>query len=292
MKTIKTTLKQIRRTPYQAILAIFILSLTFSVVAIFLIISVGFHLILQYFSASPQVIAFFEKGKDLSSQDLQRIQNKMEATGKLATFKYVSTKDAEQIYKQKFSKDDPLLNELVDYKILPPSIEISATEVSGLGELKQVLQAEPLVQDLIFYEDIVNQLTKWISNLRILGIGMIAFLSFLSMLILIVIISLKVKNKKSEIEITRLLGASKWYIYGPFLLEGMFYGFWGALFGWVLSYTALQYATPFLITWLDGIIALPIDNFYLLILLLVMTCSGMVLGAFASLFAVRRFLKD
>jgi cell division transport system permease protein len=289
-KTIATAFKQIRRTPIQAILATMILSLAFFAVSIFTLISAGSHLVLKYFESTPQVIAFFEKGKDLTQEDIDSIKTKLEATGKLDKFEYVSTKQAEQIYKEK-NKDDPMLNELVDYKILPPSIEISAKEITALKQLKEILSAEPLVKDIAFFEDVVSQLSTWINNIRYLGMGIIAFLVMLSLLILMIIIGLKIKNKRKEIEIMRLLGASKWYINGPFVIEGMIYGAVGALFGWLAAFTVLQYSTPMLLSWLSDIIKLPVDPSFLLIMLGSMVTGGMFVGAIGSLMAAGRFSK-
>jgi len=106
-----------------------------------------------------------------------------------------------------------------------------------------------------------------------------------------VILGLKVKNKRSEIEIMRLLGASSWQVYAPFLVEGMFYGAFGALIGWLSSFTLLQYMTPLLIEWLEGIIAFPIPLQDLAMLLGVLLLSGSLLGILGSLMAVRRFSR-
>ncbi len=290
MNSIKTALHQIRRTPYQALIAISSLSLTFLALAVFIIISAGFHLIIQHFSSTPQVIAFFEKGKDLSEVQLNDIRNKLESTGKMSSFVYVSTKEAERIYKEN-NADEPLLNELVDYKILPPSIEISATDINYLPELKNILEQEPLVKDIAFYEDVVADASRWIDNIKLLGISMVGFLMLISLLLLIVIIGMKIKNKRFEIEIMRLLGASSWYIHGPFLIEGMIYGGLGAIFGWLGSFTLLQYSTPFLISWLDDIINLPVPAEILFSFLGVLTLAGMLFGGISSLIAVRRFMK-
>ncbi len=291
MSLLNTALKQIRRTPYQATIAVLILSLTFFATSTFILILLGFVKTLQYFEKAPQIIAFFEKGKDIPTQDVERIKQRMEATGKLAAFKYVSTKEAEQIYREKSKNEDPLLNELVDYKILPPSIEVSAIEITALPQLREILASEPSVLDIDYYEDIVNQLTLWVRNIRYLGVGVVGFLSFLSVLILMVILGLKVKNKRPEIEIMRLLGASSWQVHSPFLLEGMIYGLTGAIIGWLGSFTLLQYMTPSLIEWLEEIIVLPVPVQQLGMLLGIMTLLGMFLGVFGSLMAVRRFSR-
>src|SRR4030042_3829833 len=161
-----TTAKHIRRSPYQALAASLTLSLTFFAVSVFGLLMAGSYMVLRYFEKAPQVIAFFERGKDISEADQQKIKERLEATGKLASFKYVSSQEAVAIYKEG-TKQDTLLSELVDNKILPPSIEISATEISSLPQLRDILKSEPLVREIGFYEDIVNTLSKWVRNLRI-----------------------------------------------------------------------------------------------------------------------------
>jgi len=71
----------------------------------------------------------------------------------------------------------------------------------------------------------------------------------------------------------------------------MTYGFWGAFLGWLGRFTLLQYMTPVLIEWLEGIIALPVPWQQLVMLLGILIFSGLFLGAFGSLLAVRRFSR-
>jgi len=289
-QTLNTTAKHIRRSPYQVLAASLTLTLTFFAVSVFGLLMAGSYVILRYFEKAPQVIAFFERGKDISETEQARIKERLEATGKLASFKYVSTKEAEAIYKEK-NKKDPLLLELVDSKILPPSVEISATEIAALSQLRSILEEQPLVKDIVFYEDIVNTLSTWVRNLRVIGLGVITFLWLLSTLIVTMIVGMRVKTKKAEIEILRLLGANSWFIQGPFLLEGMFYGATGALLGWLGAYILLLYATPFLVSWLSDIQLLPVDPLLMLALLGIELILGVIVGAFSSWLAVKRFIQ-
>lgn len=290
MSKLKETFTQIRRTPYQAVAAIMVMFLTFFALSLFSLISLGSIKILQYFESAPQVIAFFEKGKDISREDITQIKSQLERTGKLASFKYVSIHEAEAIYKEK-NKDDPLLLELVNYKILPPSIEISATEIGALPKLKEVLEKQPGVEDIAFYEDIVNSLSLWIKNIRFFGLALIGYLLLQSLLVVITVIGMKIMAKKSEIEIMRLLGASNWFISWPFILEGIIYGVISAFFAWGMSYVALLYATPFLVSWLGEIDILPVPYLVMLALLAAELFGGIAVGFFGSLISVNRFLK-
>lgn len=285
-----TAMRDIRRSPYQAFAVSLVLSLTFFSVSVFALILGGSYLILRHFEKSPQVIAFFERGKDVSLEDQTKIKNKLESTGKLSSFRYISAKEAEAIYREK-NKDDPLLLELVDYKILPPSMEISATEINALPSLKDILEKETLVKDVVFYEDVINSLSKWVSNLRIVGLSVVGFLMILSTLVLAIVISIRVKSKALEIEILRLVGANSWFIQGPFLIEGMIYGSIGVVIGWLGSYILLLYSTPFLVNWLSDLNLLPVDPLVIISLLGAELVLGIIVGAFSSWLAVKRFLK-
>lgn len=289
-RKIKAMIKQIRRTPYQALVAVMVMFLTFFALTIFTLISFGSLKILQYFEAAPQVIAFFEKGKDISEGDIAKIRNSLNQTGKLASFKYVSIHEAEAIYKEK-NKNDPLLLELVNYKILPPSIEISATNIDALGELKKLLEVQPGVKDIAFYEDIVKSLSSWISNIRLFGISLIIFLLVQSFLVVITIIGMKILTRKEEIEIMKLIGASHGFIRWPFILEGVFYGMAGAFLAWGAGYISLLYTTPFLVSWLGEINILPVPLWFMLCLLAGELGVGVLIGLLGSLLAVHRFLR-
>jgi cell division transport system permease protein len=286
----KNNWKQIRRTPYQALVALMVTFLTFFALSIFTLITAGSIKILQYFETAPQVIAFFEKGKDVPEGEIMKIRNALESTGKLADFKYVSIHEAEAIYKEK-NKNDPLLLELVDYKILPPSIEISATSINDLTYLKDILEKQEGVEDIAFYEDIVKSLSSWTRNIKIFGSALITYLLLQSFLVIIIIIGMKVLSRKEEIEILKLIGANDWFVRQPFVFEGVFYGAAGAFCAWGLSYILLLYSTPLLVSWLREISLLPVSIWFMLVLLVGEVLVGMIVGFFASLLAVRRFLR-
>lgn len=291
LETLVDVFKQIRRTPYQAIAAVVVIFLTFFASSFFVLVSYGSVRILEYFESAPQVIAFFEKGEDLSEDEIFSIKSELEQTDKLATFKYVSTKEAEEIYKDK-NKDNPLLLELVDSKILPPSIEVSSNQIEDLSVLKDILAKKESVTDVIYFEDIVKNLSKWINNITNFGIVVLSFLALQSLLIIFVIINMKIVSKKEEVEVLRLIGASRSFIIKPFLMEGMIYGFFGAILAFILSYGLVLYATPTLLEWLQEIPILPLPTDFLLKFLAAEIGGGLLIGLIGSYVAVSRYIKS
>ncbi|MGH7246292.1 MAG: cell division protein FtsX [Candidatus Levyibacteriota bacterium] len=288
MTHLKTTWAHVRRSPYQALAAVLIMMLTFLAVSVFTFLIIGSSKIISYFESKPQVTAFFKD--DASQSSITALQKQLQSSEKVASIKYVSKDEALKIYRQQ-NKSDPLLLELVTADILPASLEISAVQIGDLPDISNSLKNNSIVQEVVFQQDVVSTLTKWTNAIRMLGIGLIVVLSVVSIFIMATIIGIKISQKKDEIEVMRLLGATKWYISWPFVFEGVFYGVIGAFIGWFISSGALIYATPYLSSFLKGIPVLPVPWLFFLILLGAEFLLAIFLGAFASILAVSRYVK-
>ena len=288
MKHIKTTWTNIRRSPYQAFAAILIMMLTFLVISFFTFLIGGSSKIVNYFESKPQVTAFFKN--EAKQSDINTLENDLQSTGKIASVKFVSKDEALKIYREQ-NKNDPLLLDLVTADILPASLEISSLKIEDLSNISDTLKNSPIVQEVVFQKDVVSTLTAWTSALRKIGLTLIVVLSLVSMFIMVTIIGIKISQKKDDIEIMRLIGATNWYIRWPFIFEGMFYGAIGAFLGWLISSLALWYATPFLSSFLRGIPVLPVSPVVLFELLAIELVLAAFLGAFSSFLAVLRYLK-
>lgn len=280
--------RNIRRTPFQAIAASMVMFLTFFALLTFLILALGSQTALRYFESKPQVIAFFKEGT--TSQDVDAIQNALKEESRVVAIKYVSKDEALQIYRDK-NKSDPALLELVTANILPASLEISTQNPQDLQPVADILKREPVVSEVIVPDDVVATLTSVTRIIRLVGGVTVGFLLVFATLVIVMIIGFKIRLKRSEIEIMRLLGASHSFIRNPFILEGMFYGVAGAFFSWIFIYALLWYFTPFLQGYLGELKLLPINPLVMLTLLGGSLTLALIVGGFGSYLAVRRYLK-
>lgn len=288
MKSTKTAWRNIRRSPYQALAAILIMTLTFLAISFFTFLLVGSSQIISYFESKPQVTAFFNN--DASQSDINALENDLSETGKVSEIKFVSKDEALNIYKEQ-NKNDPLLLDLVTADVLPASFEISAQKIEDLAPISDMLKKSSIVSDVIYQKDVVSTLTAWTNAIRKIGIALVILLSLVSVFIMATIIGMKISQKKEDIEIMRLIGASGWYVRWPFIFEGVFYGIVGAIIGWLIASLGLLYATPFLESFLRGIPVLPVSYINLLILLGIEILFAAFLGVASSFLAVFRYLK-
>lgn len=280
--------RNIRRAPFQAIAAIMVMFLTFLSLLTFILLAAGSQTALKYFESKPQVIAFFKEGT--TSQDISTIENALHQESRVTNTKYISKEDALQIYREK-NKKDPALLELVTANILPAALEISTKNLEDLQPIADILKKEPVVSEVIVPEDVVQTLTSLTRIIRIVGSATVGFLMFFALLVIIMIIGFKIRLRRSEIEIMRLLGASPSFIRNPFIFEGMFYGMVGATAAWVVSFALLWYFTPFLQGYLGEVKLLPVNPLFMLMLLGFVALIALIIGGLGSIGATRRYLK-
>ena len=277
-----------RRSPYQALAAVAIMTLTFLAVSVFAFLILGSSQIINYFESKPQVTAFFHD--EAKQSEMDGLIGQLKANPNVASVKFVSKQEALKIYQQQ-NKSDPLLLDLVTADILPASVEISTNNIEDLPAISDTVQKNPIVQEVVFQKDVVATLTTWTNALRVMGLSLIIILSAVSIFIMTTIIGIKISQKREEIEVMQLIGASRAYISWPFLFEGISYGLIGTFIGWLVSSIALLAITPFLEEFLRGIPVLPVPWYVFVILLFGEFILAILLGALASTLAVRRYIK-
>lgn len=250
MPLIREVRTHIRRSPNQALAATLTMFLMFLVGGVFFLASLASVSILGFFEGKPQITVFFAPKAGQTEAD--NLKKKLEATGKVASTKFVSKDEALAIYREQ-NKNDPLLLEMVTADILPASLEVSANDPKYLAELAPVIQGTEGVDEVVYQRDVVDSLLAWTNAIRIVG-GVLALLLALdSLLIIGTVIAMKVALKRDEIEILTLVGASPWAIRAPFLVEGGTYGAFGAALASLILIGVVIWLRPFLYAFLGMI---------------------------------------
>jgi cell division transport system permease protein len=288
MTKLNSVFKNLRRSPYQSLAAFIMTSITFFVVSIFTLLVFGTERLLTYFESRPQVTAFFED--KVTDQQVQELRSQIEGTGFAQGIKYVSKAEALEIYKSQ-NEDNPLLLEMVTADILPASLEVSSYSVQDLGKLAEIMKKSEGVEEVVYQEDVITTLTKWVNGVRIGGLAITSLLLLGSLVTIVVILGMRVAIRKNEIKTLYLLGASGWYIRSPLLFEGMIYSTVGVVFGWGATYLLVLYLTPNLLEFFSGIDLFPVPPIFMFGALAVELVGATLLAVLASLSAMRRYGK-
>jgi len=287
----RQALVRLRRSPYKTLAAVSIMTMTLFLASVFIILAAGSQVLLTFFETRPQVNAFFVTDYVPPAAEVDRITNSLKDTGLISDVRYISKEEAFDIYRE-LNQSDPLSLEAVTAQMLPASLEVSALQPDHLTRLAEILESEEHIDDVRFAEDIVKSLTTWTRSIRIVGIALVGTHIFITFTVILLIIGIKVSERRDEISLLSLIGATRGFVAGPFVWEGLLYGILGAFFAWIATLIVFLYSTPFLVTFLAGIPLLPPPLWFFPALLGSEILLGMIVGGLGGLLAVRRFLKS
>lgn len=288
MKTLNNALVAIRRSPYQSILSIVVITITFFVAYCFSLLSIGSARVLSFFETQPQVIAFMQL--DAADEAINSLANVMRGKSYVRDVKVVTKQDALTIYQQE-NQNNPLLLELVTDEILPASVEVSAINAKDLEQIRNDLQSDSNVDEAVLQESVVSNLIRWTGAMRWIGLFILLVLMTTSFLMIMVTISMKVSSKRGQIKIMKFIGASNAYISSPYLMEAAVSSSLANLLAFALYYALVLYMTPWFRDFLAGVISFPIPWQFFAYQLLAGVVLALLLGSLASIVAVQRMLK-
>lgn len=140
--------------------------------------------------------------------------------------------------------------------------------------------------------EIASRLVQISRGIQFWGSILIVVLVLIAIVLIMNTIRATIISRQTEIEIMRLVGATKWFIRWPFLLEGAFIGFLGSILPVVLIYMGYHYIYQVAAVQLAGTqySLLPADPFAWYIAG-ALALLGILLGSLGSIVSIRRFLK-
>ena len=286
---IKTAWDHMRRAPFQALSAIFVLSITFFVITVLSALVYASGETLKYFETRPQVIAFLKD--TATTEQISQLQTRLQQDSRINDVSFITKEEALEIYKEA-TADNPLLSELVSPSIFPASLEFSLTDLAFAEDVIQEVKQEEIVDQIGFTASLggENTLSDVVSRLRTitfyirLGGGAFAFLlASTSFLVLIVIIGMRMTTRRGEIEILDLIGATPGFIRSPIILEAIMYALTGVFVGWLLAFLLVLYSTPTIVGYFGEIPVLPRDTLQLFTLFGIMLGGELLTGFFLAL---------
>ncbi len=113
---------------------------------------------------------------------------------------------------------------------LPASIEVRMEDPANILALAEALRQETdQIEEVLVRADVIERLLNASQLVTIGGGLMIALLALVALLVIVNTIRLAVHSRREEIEVMKLLGATDWFVRGPFLIEGAVIGLIGSV---------------------------------------------------------------
>jgi len=189
-------------------------------------------------------------------------------------------------------KSQPLLTRDLPYNPLPDSIEVTPNRPEDIHALAASLSAPlgPGVDKVIEGKQLSNRVLQVAHVIEAIFTVATAVLLVAATLLIANTIRLSIFSRRREIEVMKLVGATNWFVRGPFMIEGLLCGLGGAVLAIFFLVLGKELALPAI---LHNALSSDPDVHALAFPLtaLILLAMGLALGAAGSGITLRRFLR-
>lgn len=272
------------------------------VVGNLIVFNIGMKNAISSVRSKIDVSVYFKDG--VSEKAILSIQKELETLPEVASIEYVSKEKALELFREN-NKNYPTINQALeefDENPLAASLNIKAKDPKEFSKIVDYINGMAAWRadiDKISYTEtqiIIDRLTQIFDSVQVVGWTVTIFLMLTAILVTFSTISLAIYSNREEIGIMRLVGASNYFIRGPYIVTGIIYGL-------------IASVTSFLIIWMYVWFNSATSNFYTLSQLFIelgipkyfhanffgilgyQLLFGVVLGIASSVIAIGRYLK-
>lgn len=288
-------IKDFSRNKGISIAAIFVLVITIMLVTGLFF----FHGIAGYMTSQIQnkidITAYFNDGTQ--EQDILNVKDEiLKMSPNIKSVEYVSQDQALAIFNEKHQDNPVLLKALQEVGDNPflSSLNITTngdpSQYASISNILQTSDFSKLVNKVVFPKATIEKIYSITSNVNTFGLILGVILIIVAMLVVYNTIKLAIENSKEEIGTMRAVGASNWFIRGPFVIQGIIYGFIAFLICFLLSAISAYFLSSKIEVILPGF-----NIFYYLltnwwIFVLIQLGFGTGVGIISSFIVVRKYL--
>ncbi len=240
---------------------------------------------------------------DAKETDITNLKTSLMALPEVKSIIYTTKEQALADFKEKHKDNSLIIGSLEEIGDNPlgSNLSVKAREPSQYESIAKFLENDPslvvgginIIDKVNFYQNkkIIDRLAKIVVSAEKLSFAISLLFVIIAILVTFNTIRLAIYIAREEIAVMSLVGATNWYIRGPFIITGIVYGFVSSLFAMALLSPTTSWLGTVTENFFGGINVSTyyLQNFFQILLILVGT--GVALGAVSSFLAVRRYLK-
>lgn len=242
--------------------------------------------------------------QEVSPDYVQALAKELESRADVDRVSIVTSEEALEDFRQRH-KDDPFIEESLkqlNENPLSASIRIVATDPQFYADIAKQLEAEkykPYIEKVNFDKSrvVIDKLISIIGTVKQVGLALTVIFAVLVILIMFNTVRLAIYSFREEIDIMRLVGASRWFIQGPFLIESVAVALLAAAVSIIILYLTLNSASSQLQRFFFDQSGSAFDIYtyattHWLTIIGLQLGVAVALAVFSSLIGIRRYLRE
>lgn len=300
-RIIRTGMLNFGRGLWLAIAAMAIMIITLTIILFSIIVNATFGNTVAQITEKINISVYLKD--DVTAAQAKNLVSQLQKQPNVASVVYLDKDAVLTAYMEQNAGNEALLQAISETNNpLPATIQIKPKSLNQIHEIRTfidkpeiaALQSDP-ASDSGDRRTAIDKITHATNLLQRAGIVAVAVFALISVLIIFNTIQMAIFNRRDELQIMRLLGASTWYIRGPFVVESIIYGILSAIASIVLVNALFVTASSSLQATSFGLLDISYSqeffraHFWLL--LTMQLVLGIFIGAASSVIATRRYLK-
>ena len=296
LRIIKTAMISLWRNRWLSIVSGLIMVITLIIISVFASLNIIANKVTSDLKDKIDMEAFIEESA--TDDQVFALRKLLLVRTDIEKVDYVSKEDALREWQER-NRDNEQIRDVIDAENnpLPRSLEIKTVEPESLEDIAKLLETQeysPLIKDLSYRKnrEMIDRLVKIANFIKIAGWSMSVIFIVISILVIYNTIRLTIFARSEEIEIMKLVGASDWFVRGPFIIEGIVYGIFATIVASSILFLSFQLIMPATQNYLGGF---DLGDGYLgvsfLFVIILELGVSVLLGMICSLLAVKRYLK-
>ena len=287
---LKQAIQQIGRNKGMSLASVFAITAMMLILGLFFVITVNINLFTEMVKSDYEQVELFLLDST-STDEAQTMMDDIEQLDGVDKVEYRTKEDALNIMKARWGESSYLLDSLGDNP-LPNSILVTVDSLENAGKVTDMAADLDGVEDVKYYKETVEKLTRVTNFLQIAALVIMAFLIVVSVVVVSNTIKLTVFARAKEISIMKYVGATNWFIRGPFLVEGILIGIFASLVSAGITYLVYSKVVDAIGTQVMTILSSPLvpAGYLSLNLICIFLAMGISIGAWGSIISMRRFL--
>lgn len=289
------------RSGFVSLASILVMVITLSVIGAVVFVSAILNTTLDSLRDKVDINVYFIT--TTSEADILSLKTKLEALPEIAEVEYMSREESLENFRQRHENDQITLQALEELGDNPlgASLNIKAKQTSEYESIANFLnqenilssEGEQIIDKINYFENrtTIEKLSRIIDSVERFGLIISLALIVVSVIITLNTIRLAIFISREEISVMQLVGASKNYVKGPFVVTGILVGLISAVVTLILFFPILYALAD---TTENFFIGLNIFDYYLrnwFQIAYIIIGSGVGIGAVSSFLSVRKYLK-
>ena len=300
-RVVRTGMLNFVRNAWLAIAAMAIMIVTLTIILFSVIVNATFRNTVDQITDKINISIYL---KDTVTQsEAEAFIKELQELPSVEQVTYLDKSAALKAYMKQNASNQSLLKAINETdNPLPATVQVKPRDLNQLGQIRSFiekpdnkkLQSDP-ASDNGDRREAIDKITHATNIMRRAGVVAVAVFATISVLIIFNTIQMAIFNRRDELQIMRLLGASTWFIRGPFVIEAIIYGVLSAIVSILLINAIFITASNSLQATSLGILDISYSQQYFgqhfWQLLAIQLALGILIGAASSIIATRRYLK-